>query len=203
MMLLELSKISLDSPLDQSGQCLVLAELVLPRNAIQSKTALREVSVKKGQRSLARAPFYEKALLKEKVDGRFGLKVSITRPMGHRERSRFLRQLLATGIEEGADALSFPASILGGLAAELLSEATDQLADRITDDSPAFIAAGGLDLDSETLQSGTLSIPLKLTQSFRSSQHLKLSQKRDKRKAESKTYRAGTKVGELRLKLEA
>ena len=80
-MLLSLQTLTLDAPLNQSGECLILTELILPRNGIARKAALKDVRLIKGKRSFARAPFFEKALLKEKVDGPFGLKVSVTRPL--------------------------------------------------------------------------------------------------------------------------
>jgi len=208
-MLLQLQKISLAHPLDTTGTSLVLTELILPRNAIQAKRAFLDVDLKKGQRSLARAPFYEKALLKEKVEGRFGLKVSVTRPLQANALGSLLRQLAATAIESTADGFKPLSSLLASnpvtmsLLPDLIGEAGAQLADRVADDTPVFIAMGGLDLDSETLQSGGLVVPLKLTESVKDYGDLKLSERRDKRKRAGKTLRSGTKIGEVVLQLEA
>jgi hypothetical protein len=198
-MLLLLDSLQLQEPLGQSGECLVLAELILPRNGIARRSALREIKLSRGKRSLSRQPFYDKALLKERVDGRFGLKVRITRPLKHRELTQFLRQLLAAGIESGADLLSRPTSLLG----DLTEEAGDRLADALADDAPQFIASGGLELDSESLATGKQTIELALNQTLRSSQHLPLSQKKEKRKSAARTYRKGTAVGRIVLKLDA
>jgi hypothetical protein len=199
-MLLSLNKIRLDAPLGVSGTSLVLAELVLPRNSIQLKSALREVDLEKGKRSLTRAPFYEKGLLKEKVDGPFGLKLSVTRPLPRPALSRFLRQLLGTGIESGADLLG-PLAFRNSLISDIVEEAGEYLADAVSDAEPAFVATGGIDLDSEALESGTLNIPLKLSETIRSTNHLKLSEKRAKRRRAAKTYRKGSEIGEVSLKL--
>jgi len=199
-MLLQLNRIQLDSPLNQSGQCLILTELILPRNGIARKAALKDVRLTKGKASFARAPFYEKALLKEKVDGLFGLRVSVTRPLKHPALNPFLRQLLATGIESSTDLLS-PLLIRYSPLGDVLGQASEALADSIADTSPTFIATGGLDLDSETFTSGKITIPLKLTETIRSSQEVPLSQKREKRRRISKTYKKGSLLGEISLDL--
>jgi len=207
-MILSLHKIALDAPLNQSGQCLILTELILPRNSIARKAALKDVqistrstgSVRVGQASFARSPFYEKALLKEKVDGPFGLKVSVTRPLKHPELVQFARQLLATGIESSTDLLS-PLLIRYSPLEDVLQEASDQLVDRITQTASSFIASGGLDLDSETLISGKITIPLKLTETFRKSDLPPGPKSRDKRKTSAKIYKKGSPIGEISFDL--
>ena len=202
MLVLTVQQIHLDAPLDLTGSCLVLAELVLPRNSIQRKRALREVSVKNGHRSLKRAPFYQTALLKEKVDGRFGLKVSITRPLKNRALDVQVRSLLATAIESGTDLL---ASLLfkGNLLEDVVEAGGEQLADALQSEEPVFIAAGGIDLQADALRSGVLTIPLKLTKTLRISDTPPGPRAREQRKKSAKTYRKGSTVGEIQLALEA
>jgi hypothetical protein len=207
-MLLSLQAIQLDAPLNASGECLVLTELVLPRNAIARKAALKDVHLSKGKRSFARAPFYEKALLKEKVDGLFGIKVSVTRPLKHPELQKFLRQLIATGIESSTDLLSPlfirylpPALSRSNVLGDLLEEASDQLTDSITDSSPAFLATGGLDLDSASLTAGKISVPLKLTETIRKSDLPPGPKSREKRKTTAKFHKKGALVGEVSFDL--
>lgn len=198
-MLLTVNSLQLDAPLNQTGECIVLIELILPRNGIARRSALKELSLKRGKRSLARAPFYEKALLKEKVDGVFGLKVSVSHPLKYPERNQFFRQLLATGIEGATDLIS-SSLIRHSLLSDLLDEAGEQFADRVDGDL-SFIASGGVDLDSESLIPGKVKIPLVLTERIRSSQQVKLSEKREKRIAAAKTYRKGSSAGEIILDL--
>ncbi len=198
-MLLSLHSLQFELPLNQSGECLVLVELILPRNGIARKTALKELRLSKGKRSLARAPFYEKALLKEKVDGLFGIKVSATRPLKHPELNQFLRQLLATGIESSSDLLA-PLLLRSAPFDDALEEAGEQLAERIQAPS-SFIAEGGLDLDAETLTTGPLQIPLKLTETQRVSDVPPGPKSREKRKTAAKTYKKGSAVGEIVLDL--
>lgn len=191
---LELSKLSLNLPLDQSGETLALTSLVLPRPAIRQRTTLKNFRLQKGKANFARKAFYEKALLKEKVDGRFSLTVQFTRPTAHPELQAWLQAMTGVGLETIGDALA------GGLTLSalrpLLREPFDGLADQLTDDAPEFILHGGLDLDSETLKPGKISIPLQLTQSIRKSDLPPGPKSRDKRKTSAKTYKKGLTVGE-------
>lgn len=209
-MILSLNKVQLDTPLNQPGQCLLLAELILPRNAIARKAALKDIRLSArssgpasvAKADFARAPFYEKALLKEKVDGPFGLKLSLTRPLKRPEWHKFLRRLLATGIESSTDLLSSFA-ISHSLVADVLEEAGDSLADQIADASPAFIATGGLDLDSASLTTGPVTVPLKLTEALRKSDLPPGPKSREKRKTRAKNHRKGSPVGQVQCSIDA
>ncbi|MGZ0708414.1 hypothetical protein ACWPKO_08755 [Coraliomargarita sp. W4R53] len=182
-----------------------MTELILPRNGIARKSALTDVHLLKGKRSLARAPFYETGLLKEKVDGRVGLKVSVTRPLKRPELVQFARQLLGTSLEGLGDAAAlsaFPSLSLSAFAKggrELLSAPFEALADTIADDAADFIATGGMDFDSELLATGKVTIPLKLTKAIRHSEQPPGPKSRDKRKANTKHYNKGSQIGELSL----
>lgn len=202
-MILSLHSIRLDAPLNQTGESLVLTELVLPRNAIARKAALKEIRLSKGKRSLAKAPFYTAGLLKEKVEGPFGVKVNITRPLRHPEFSRLLRRLLASGLESGVDLFSPVLAMTAGgsILEDLAEEAADQLAGSISNTEPVFIAEGGLDLNSETLAGGPLTIPLRLLKSLRHSDQPPGPKSREKRRSATKLFRTGSLVGEVTLAL--
>lgn len=198
-MLLRLQNIALNAPLQQTGSVLLLAELILPRNGIARRSALKALRLTGGVRSLRRASLSEAGLLKERVDGPFGLRVAVTRPLVQPELWRFLRRLAAAGVESALELLP----TLDPLSEALAEEAAETLADRMRDSAPAWIAAGTIDLDSEALRSGTVTLPLKLTQSIRDHRELKPSQRRDKRKMAGPVHRAGTKVGQIVLAIEA
>lgn len=198
-MLLRLNQVQLETPLDQTGECIVLTELIVPRNGIARRAAVKSVTLQKGKRNFARHALYETALLKEKVDGPFGLKVSVTRPMKHPELNQFLRQLLATSIESSSNWLQ-SSFITHHLLDAVLDEAGQQLADRVLD-AESFVASGGLDLDAEALTSGKIKIPLKLTQTLRRSDLPPGPKSRDKRKSQAKTYRKGMEIGQIMLDL--
>lgn len=197
---LELSKISLDAPLNRSGEALALATLVLPRPSIQHKTALKPFRLQKGKISFARKSFYEKALLKEKVDGPFGLTLRMTRPVAKPELQSWLRSMVGVGMEAAGDlfASGLPISALR----PLLRSPFDELADQVSDDAPEFILRGGIDLDSENLNSGSLTIPLQLTEAIRQSDLPPGPKSREKRKASAKRYKKGQTIGEALLRVE-
>ncbi|HKK19444.1 MAG TPA: hypothetical protein VJ952_12275 [Opitutales bacterium] len=199
-MLLTLNSIQLSPPIKGTGECLVLAELVLPRPGIARRAALKPVRLTKGKRSLSRAAFVDKALLKERVEGTFGLRVAVTRPLRQPELAAALRKLLAAGIEDFGGELA--RRVPFGPAGELVDTFGETLADRLEEDAPDFIAEGSLDLDSETLRSEKLTLSLKLIDTIRSSDHLKPSEKREKRRRQSKTYRKGNDIGEVRLDVD-
>jgi hypothetical protein len=201
-MIICFQNVQLDAPLQQSGYCIILTELILPRNGIAKKSALKDVQLAKGKRSFRRQPFYEKALLKEKVDGLVGLKISVTRPLKYPQLQLFMRQLLAVGIESSVDLLPFTSSGLSELFNDVLDEAGEQLGDRIADEDPVFIAAGGIDLDTATLASGPVSIDLKLEKSIRFADLPPGPKARDQRKRQSELYRKGRKVGHVTLDLQ-
>lgn len=200
-MILSLRSISLEAPLQISGECLVLTECLLPRNAIARKAALKDVSVTKGQRSFVRTPFYEKGLLKERVDGPFGLKVSLTRPLKHREFNRFLREILATGIEYSVDLLT-PLLKQYAPLDDVFEEGSERIVDGILKDAP-FVAVGGLDLDSRTLDAGILEVPLKLERSIRQATTPPGPKSREQRRSRSILYRKGSVIGKIELDLIA
>jgi hypothetical protein len=195
-MILSLKSVTLDAPLNQTGECVLLAELILPRPSIAKKSALKDCRVTKGKRSFVREPFYEKGLFKEKVDGPFGVRVSLSRPLKHPELNQFLRQLLGTGLESSADLLSAPSLSPLTIFNDVVEEAAEQIADRLTA-SETFIAIGGIDLDSETLSAGPVHIPLKLQESIRRSEGPVGPKARETRKTTAKRYKKGSIVGEL------
>ena len=198
-MLLTLNRVGLEAPLDDTGECLLLVELVLPRPAIARRAALKPIRLSKGRRSLRSSPFHERALLKEKVDGPFGLKVSVTRSLRHPQVARLAARLLAAGIEDLGGELA--KLVPFGPAGELIDTLGETASDRLTNEDPHFIAAGGLDLDSEGLRPGLREIPLKLTETLRGSDLPPGPRSRERRRRQSRTYRKGTAVGSVTLDL--
>jgi len=189
-----LRSLKLNTPLATNGHSLLQCNLILPRPGIQTRTALKPVALKKGTLSLRRAPFYESALLKEKVDGRFGLQCWLTRPQRNPEATRALQALLSSALEAAGDSLAaqLPISTLRGL----VRAPFDQVADAFEEDSPDFLLEGGIDLDSEALESGEITIPLKLIESLRHNPLPPGPQNREGRKAKTKTYKKGLTLGE-------
>lgn len=199
-LLITLDRLSLKEPLDQNGETLTLTTLVLPRPGIQKKTALKPFRLRKGKAAFARKAFHEKALLKEKVDGRFGLTVQLTRPSKHAELQAWLRRLVGLGLEATGDLLA--SGLRMSALRPLLREPFDALADELADDTPEFILQGGIDLDSESLKEGSVSLPLQLSQRIRQSDLPPGPKAREKRRTSAKIYKKGLTVGEAVLKVE-
>lgn len=196
---LTLRALRLDAPFAIKGHSLLLAHLILPRPGIQSRSSLKTLELKRGRTALQRAPFYETALLKEKVDGRFGLQIRLTRPQANLERAQFLQAVLASGIEAAGDTLAaqIPLSSLRGLARAPF----DQMAEVVEDDSPEFILEAGIDLDSEALTAGVITLPLKLSETIRHNPLPPGPKSREQRKAKTQTYKKGLTLGEAVLDL--
>jgi hypothetical protein len=195
---LTLRSLKLSTPLAGNGHSLLQARLILPRPGIQGRHALKALELKRGTVSLRRAPFYQAGLLKEKVEGRFGLQVQLTRPQRNPEATRALQALLASVIDAAGDTLAaqIPLSSLRNLARAPF----EQLVDQIDDDAPEFILEGGLDCDSETLTSGSITLPLRLTQTLRPQRTPPQPQLRTRRtpsqSQQSTTYKKGLPLGE-------
>jgi len=195
-----LRSLKLNTPLSGNGHSLLQARLILPRPGIQGRNALKALELKRGTASLRRAPFYEAGLLKEKVDGRFGLQVQLTRPQRNPEATRALQALLASVIDAAGDTLAaqVPLSSLRNLARAPFQ----QLVDQIEDDAPDFLLEGGLDLDSETLASGTVTVPLQLIETLRHTPVAPGPKSREQRKRKTTTYKKGLSLGEAVLDLQ-
>jgi len=197
---LELSQLSLDVPLNQSGEVLVLCTLALPRPGIQQKTALRSFRLQKGKARMTRMAFHQKALLKEKVDGRLGLTLRLSRPTASPELQNWLRSLAGLGLETTGELLASGLQL--SALRPLLREPFDALADQATGYSPHCILEGSLDLHSESLRNSTLTVPLRLTESIRQSDLPPGPKAREKRKTSAKTYKKGFIVGEAVVNAE-
>ncbi len=191
---IELEQLKLETPLNHSGESLLSLNMALPRPGVTHKTALKTITLRKGKTNLARAPFHQRGLLKEKVEGRFGLHLQITAPQAHPEFSRLLRAIAAVGVDSIGDLLG--SRIQLSALRKLLDAPFDELADQLEDDQPRFILEGSLDLDSEALTSGELTIPLKLSETLRHNPLPPGPKSREGRKAKTITYKKGLTLGE-------
>lgn len=201
-MLLTLEKVELEAPLAGNGSVMVMAELVLPRPAIALRRALLEVSLRKGKRSLVKDSFLEKALLKERVDGSFGLKVAVTRPSPPNQFADLLRGILASGIQNAGDILS-RMYYTTPPARRLAMGPTDAIAGALNDTGPEYLADGSLDLSSGTLTNGLLTVPIKLNRNLRDSDPPAGPRNRPRTNAAaSHVFRKGHAVGQIVLRVE-
>lgn len=199
-MLLTLEKVDLPKPLNRNGKILVLAELILPRPAIALRRALVEVTLRQGKRSLAKAAFFEKALLKERVDGPFGLRVAVTEPTTPNRFGELLNDVLSTGIQNAGDIFARMAFTTPP-ARRIAMFPTNAVAEAIQDTNPSYIAEGHLDLQSDSLSDGLLDIELRLTQNLREPNRISGPRARRTRRPSSTAFRKGTPAGLVQLKV--
>ncbi|MFP4674457.1 MAG: hypothetical protein ACLFO5_07715 [Opitutales bacterium] len=199
---ISLHALALEEPLNATGAVIVLTELILPRPAITRKSALKTLRLTRGKRSLAKAPFYETGQLKEKVDGRFGLKVSVTRPGTlSNEALDLLRSVLAAGVETAGDSLASLNNIPLPTLKGLIKTPFQELADRVEDDALEFFAEGGLDLDTEEGIPAQVAIPLRLTRMVRHHDLPPGPKAREKRRQDTKFHKKGTPAGKIELRM--
>lgn len=201
-MLFSLDKIELQSPLDEDGSILVMAELILPRPAIALRRSVLEVSLRKGKKTLSKAAFHEKALLKERVVGSFGLRVAITRPTPPNQFAELISDILSTGIKNTGDILARIAFSTPP-ARRIAMFPSDNVADLIQDNNPRYVAEGSLDLSSESLVAGTISIPIRLNKALRiTGGPSGPRNRRPRRQSPTTAFRKGTDVGFIILRLQ-
>jgi hypothetical protein len=189
-----LRALKLNPPLVSSGHSLLQCQLILPRPGIQSRSALKPVELNKGAVSLRRAPFYAAALLKEKVEGRFALRLQLTRPQRNPAAARALQTMLASVIEATGDSLA--AQVPLSTLRPLIRAPFDQLADGFEDDTSDFLLDASIDLNEVDLLSQEVSLPLCLTETLRHNSLPPGPQSREARKTKTKTYKKGLVVGE-------
>jgi hypothetical protein len=198
---IEIEQLLLQSPLTTSGQSLLAVELILPRPGIAQKTAVKSVALRRGKASFQKKPFYQSGLLKEKVEGRFGLRLQLTRPLAHPALARWLEILAATGVEGLGEFLSAglqPSALRG-----LVEAPFEEWADALLDDEADFLLSGGIDLDSAAPIPKQLTIPLQLNRTLRTASLPPGPKSREQRKPQSKTYKKGLTLGEAVLRVRA
>ncbi|MBC2601235.1 hypothetical protein [Puniceicoccus vermicola] len=181
----------------------ISAELVWPRPAISARMGFQTFSLRKGKASLRGTKDYERLLLKEKVDGRFGLVIGLTKPGPQWALNSAMAEILGTALSGIGSGLAAP--FVSTALRPLLREPFNQLADKIEDDEPILIAEAGIDLHSEDDWVGEHKFELKTTKSLK----LPLEPKAGPRtksvakKQKFQTIRKGTVIAEVILELRA
>lgn len=197
-----IQSIQLDAPFDTNGSIVVLAELIWPRPAIASRSGLKTVRLRKGKYRFPLKPYYARMLLKEKVDGRFGLVVRVTRPTRNPAALGVLSELLARAVEASGASLSNLLNLPTSALRSVVEAPFDAMADQLEDDSLQFIAEGGFDFDSESEFSGSHTFELKLSQALTLPDPAPTNPRaRETRRPRPIRLKQGTKVGEVVLSL--
>ena len=146
---LEFTLVSLDFPprrhLPQSTH-LMTATLLWPRIGVTKKTAEQEVRFKKGRCDKADAPWNERILFKESVEGDFALAVSLTVSVMRQHLRTFRRALAGYALTAAGSAVDDfgPA----GEVAELPLKAMSKVVGNASKE-PELFAQGAIDLKAE------------------------------------------------------
>ncbi|WP_269527024.1 hypothetical protein [Coraliomargarita parva] len=196
-----LDSLRLEAPLDLSGDCLLQVTAHWPRPGIAARSAVLTLSLKKGRVRLTKAPLVQRLLLKEKVEGPFGLHLSLTRPQRFPELASLVRLLAGTGIESIGDLLA--AGLSPTALRPLLREPFDALAERFEARSLEPLLEGSIDLDPVAGLPASLEIPLKLSRSFTQSQVPPGPKAREQRKSATRRYPKGRQVGSCKLNFQS
>jgi len=200
---IQIRSLSLTEPFENSGQLSLISQLIWPRPAIVGRAGIKQLTLSKGKARLPLKPVYPRILLKEKVDGRFGLNVGITRIQRNPKAAEFLQNLLVTTLEATGGILSSTLQLPATALKQVIEAPFDQLADQLDDDSLKLVAQAGFDFDSESALDGEHTFELKLTETLRIGPEIKKGapKERQVRNRKSQTFKKGTVVGAAVIKL--
>ena len=145
---LEFTLVSIDLPLRKhlpQSTHLLSATLLWPRVGVAKKTAEQEVRFKKGRCDKAEAPWNERILFKESVEGDFALAVSLTVSALRTHLRTFRRALAGYALTAAGSAVDDfgPA----GEVAELPLKAMSKVVGNLPKD-PELLAQGAIDLNA-------------------------------------------------------
>lgn len=199
-----LQSLELEAPFDTKGSLNVVVELVWPRAAIHSRSAVKSVAMQKGKGKLPLKPVYSRLMLKENVDGNFGLTVGITKLQSNPKLAQFINEVLVTAVEATGGALSSALELPATALKKVVEAPFDRLADELDEESLELVAKTGFDFNSESSLEGSHVFELKLNRTIRIAPEVKAGppKGRQKRTTKGETYRKGTKVGTATLRLK-
>lgn len=184
-----------------NGSCAAVAELVWPRPAISSRVGIIPLDLRQGKAVLPKSPAYKRLLLKERVDGNFGLVVGITKP----GKGSLLNEAMAEIFSQAFSTIGSGLSAYVGNSAlrGLLREPFKQLGYTVEDDEPVLVAEAGIDLDSESDWIGQKKFELKTTKTLRMPTEPKAGPrtKNIAKKQKHETVRKGSVIAEAVLEL--
>lgn len=163
--IIELKQLETDLPKTVLGQHLLSVELTWPRPGIELKQAVRRVKfASKPSFDWSRTPLSEKMVHKEKVDGRYGIKVSLTEHSSDSRLESLLEAFALGSVRVGAE-LAEDSAPLGFkyLLRGVRKELQDQLEEAF-DEGPDFLGEGEITIPTE--KTGMLEVPLYASQTI-------------------------------------
>jgi len=176
----------------------LVANLIWPRGAIAKKTSAQACRLRKGM--MAEAPWGERVLFKEDVEGRFAVQVSVSEATDGDKLEEFLRSVAGTALAAAGE--FYAAEIPGAPLRKMARAPVDYLAKEIGK-MPASRAMveGMIDLTPKDISNGmNVTIPLKAVQT----QYVTRKKMRRGRMESSKeaVVKKGEACGEITLGIE-
>ena len=143
----------------RNGKHLVTLELICPRPAVASKSAVKPFKFRNGTLDCTPMPWVDKIFFKESVEFRFGLYVRVSECVTTAYLESFLRYFVGTAFGIGGDALE---KYFGGYQGDLASIPMDYAKKKLTATKDIrIIAEGAIDLMPSSLEeSSEIEIPL-------------------------------------------
>lgn len=121
--------------------------LIAPRPMIVERSALRTVALQDKAWTQQAAPFYQRVLFKETVQGPFGIVLELSPPTDADGLDRWLREILATAVETAAEVAAVDlATPMRGLIRNPFRLLGRSLRNP---DEAETLASGGIDASSE------------------------------------------------------
>lgn len=143
----------------KNGKHFVTLELICPRTAVASKSAVKAFKFWNGTLNCALIPWVNKIYFKEAVEFRFGLYVRISECVTTAYVESFLRYVVGSAFGIGGDALE---KYLGGYQGDLATLPMDYAKKKLTATKDIrIIAEGAIDLLPSDLEDASeIEIPL-------------------------------------------
>lgn len=146
---------------------LVTAGLIWPRTGIALKNGSLSAKLERGLASFGNENWGKKIILRENVEGRFALSLTVTEALNYEKLEKFLRECLRIAIKAGGDI----ADSLTGPAGDFVAAPFDAAAKMIgTYPGPKLLVQGMAELDaSDFPESGgerRLTVQLNASQNF-------------------------------------
>lgn len=161
------------------------------------------MTLRQGKARLPLKPRYERLLLKERVDGNFGLSVGMTKLQGNPKATELFQELLVTAVEAVGGVLSSRMDLPVSALKQVIESPFDTLADQLEDDALQLVATAGFDFHSESAWEGEHTFELKLNRTLRIAPEVKSGppKERQVRNRKVQTFRKGTSVASVTLAL--
>ena len=123
---------------------LLTIEMIWPKVGTPRKSAMRQITMKKGKCDFTTEPWAKRVLFREDIDGHTAFTVSIAEPVTLQKLRRLLQLTAKAALKEGADVIDAALVSHGDIAAAPVDALATMVAEK---DAPRIIVQGILDYD--------------------------------------------------------